>query len=53
MIDQLVAATATHTTQTHETNIHTLSGIRSYNASDRTAANLRHRQHGHRDRPSF
>ena len=36
----------------HNPNIHTLSGIRTCNPSKRSAADTRHRQHGHRD-PHF
>jgi hypothetical protein len=39
-----------HNTQhTKETDVHVLSGIRIRNPSNREAANLRHRPHGHRD----
>jgi hypothetical protein len=50
--DQLTAETATYTTcNRYKTpNIHALSGIRIRSASNRAAAGLRLRPHGHRDR---
>jgi hypothetical protein len=42
MSDQLVSEAAIYTTkQTHETNIHALSGIRTRDPSNRSAAELR------------
>ena len=38
--------------QTQETNIHALSGFRTRDPSNRAAADLRFRPHGHRDRLS-
>ena len=42
-----------NTQQTHETNIHAPSGIQTRDPSKRTAADLRLRPHGHRDRLFF
>jgi len=50
--DQLVAEAATYTTQTLDMNIYALSRIRTHNDSNRAAAHLRLRPHGHRDRPT-
>jgi hypothetical protein len=40
-----------NTQQTQETNIHALSGIRTRDPSNRAAADIRLRKHGHRNRP--
>jgi hypothetical protein len=48
--DQSVAEAATYTTQTEEMNIHALSGIRTSDPSNRAAAHVCLRPHGHRDR---
>ena len=49
--DGPVTEAATYTTSNkHETNIHTLNGIRNRDPSNREAADLRLRPHGHRDR---
>jgi hypothetical protein len=54
MSDQLVAKASTHTgqhnTETQETNIHVLSGIRTRDFRNQAAADLRLRPHGHRNR---
>jgi hypothetical protein len=48
---QLVAKAATYTTyDKRDTNVHALSGIRTRDPSNRAAADLRHRPHGHRNR---
>jgi hypothetical protein len=52
--DQPVAKASTYTGQhnreTEETNIHTLSGIRTRDPSNQAAADLRLRPRGHRNR---
>jgi hypothetical protein len=50
MSDQLVAESATNTTQTQETNIHALSGIRTRDHSSWVSLDQRLIPHAHRER---
>jgi hypothetical protein len=53
-MDKLVAEAATYITQqTREKAIHPLSGTRTRDASNQTAADLRRRPHGHLYRLCF